>query len=101
LFPFGIAGKSGLAVTGVARRGRTSFAFAADRKTFDQFVVDAEIELLRPAHSLDVVLILTLQVHLDRVLAVDREVVANGDPAARSKREILALTIFLRDVQRN
>ena len=70
-------------------------------KRFSSLPSSAHVELLRPAHAHQVVLILPPQPDLDQVLAVDREVVVNGDAAARSERQIFALPIVLHDVQRN
>jgi hypothetical protein len=56
---------------------------------------------LRPAHAHDVVLILPSQANRDRVLAINRKVIANRHAAARSKRQVFALLIVLDDMQRN
>ena len=100
-FPRGIAGKARLAVPCVARSRRPAFRTAADGEPFHQLAVETDVELLRPAHALDVVLVLALQANLDRVLAVDGKRVADRHAAARSKRQILALPIVLYHVQRN
>ena len=101
LFPLGIAGKARFAVAGVAGRGGPALGSAADREPLQQLAVEPDVELLRPAHAHDVVLILPAETDFDEVLAVDRKVVANGDAAARSERQIFALPIVLHDVQRN
>ena len=101
LFPLGRAGKSGLAVARITRCGGPSRCVAADAESLQQLPVHADVELLRPAHAHDVVLVLPPQPDLDLVLAVDREGVVRGDATPRSKRQVLALTIVLHDVQRN
>src|SRR5919198_5444617 len=101
LFPRIVAGESGLAVAGVTGGGGSPLRGAADGETLQQLAIEADVELLRPSHALDVVLVLPLQAHRDPVLALDRKVVVNRDPAARSKRQILALALVLHDVQRN
>ena len=100
-FPFGRAGEAGLAIAGVARRRRRARRLAADDESLDQLAVEPHVELLRPAHAHQVVLILPPQPDLDRVLAVDRKLVANRDAAARSERQVFILPIVLDDVQRN
>src|SRR5262249_48031594 len=100
-FPLGVAGKSRLTIARVARGSGSPLCFTANGKPLHEGAVQADIELLRPAHAHDVVLILASQSHLDRVLAVDRKVVTNSRAAARPKREVFALAIFLQDVQRD
>src|SRR6185436_13112859 len=100
-FPFGIAGKVRLAVAGITRRGRSALRAASDREAFQQSGVEADVELLRPAHAFQVILVLPLETNLDEVLAVDRKVATNRDAAARSERQIFALPIVLDHVQRN
>ena len=75
--------------------------FAADREPLQQLAIETNVELLRPAHALEVILILALQANLDEVLAVDRKIVVNRDAAARSERQVFALPVVLHDVQRN
>ena len=99
LFPFGIAGKAGLAVAGVTGRGGPALGAAADGEPLQQLAIETDVELLRPAHALEVILILPLQTNLDEVLAVDGKVMANRDAAARSERQIFALPIVLHHVQ--
>ena len=95
LFPLGIAGKPRLTVTRVAERGRTSFGRASHGESLDQFAVETDVELLRPAHAFQVVLILTLQSDLDEVLTIDGEGVRDRDAATGSKRKVFALSILL------
>ena len=70
-------------------------------KRFNEPAIEPHVELLRPPHAYEVVLILPLQTNLDQVLAVDREVVRDGHAAARSERQVFALPIVLHDMQRN
>ena len=49
-------------------------------------------------HPHQVVLVLAAQQHLDAVHAVDRELVRNGDPAARPQRQVVPLPRVLHDV---
>ena len=100
-FPLGRAGEAGLAIAGVARCRRCPRRLAADGESLDQLAVEPHVELLRPAHAHQVILILATQPDADRVLAVDRKLVANRDPAARSERQVFILPIVLDDVQRN
>ena len=101
LLPLGRAGISRLTVARIARAGRTSFCFASHGESLEQLSVQPHVELLLPSHALEIVLIVSLQAHLDHVFAVCRELVLDGDAAARTQREIFALTILLRDVQWN
>ena len=101
LFPFGIAGKAGFAVAGVTGRGGPALGSASDGEPFQQLAIEADVELLRPPHALEVILILPLETNLDEVLAVDGKVVANRDAAARSERQIFALPVVLQHVQRD
>src|SRR5262245_20847327 len=101
LFPAVVAGTSRLAVAGITRRGGPSLRAAADREPLQQLAIEPHVELLRPAHTLDVVLILPLQPDLDRILAVDGKVAANRDPAARSERQLFALAVVLHHMQWN
>ena len=101
LFPGVVAGKTRFAVAGVARRRGSALRSPADGEPFQQLAIEADVELLRPSHALDVVLILPLEPDFDQVLAVGRKVVANRETAARSERQILALPIVLHHVQRD
>src|SRR5438067_4087019 len=54
-----------------------------------------------PPHSLDVILVLTLQANFDQVLAVNRKFIANCDSAAGSERQVFTLPLVLEDVERD
>src|SRR5262245_28174233 len=56
-FPFGISGKTRLAVTGVTGRGRSAFGSAADCEPLEQLAIEPHIELLRPPHAHEVILV--------------------------------------------
>ena len=101
LFPRVVAGKAGLAVAGVAGCGGPALRSTADCEALQQLAIETDVELLRPSHALDVVLVLPLQTNLDQVLAFDRKVVVNRKAAARSERQILALALVLHDVKGN
>ena len=100
-FPLGRAGEARLAVAGVARRRRRARRLAADGESLDELAVEPDVELLRPAHAHQVVLILAAQPDRDQILAIDRKLVANRDAAARTERQVFILPIVLHDVQRN
>ena len=101
LFPGVVAGKARRAVAGVTGRGRPALRLASDGEPFQQPAVEADVELLRPSHALEVVLILPLEPDLEEVLAGDGKVAANRDAAARPERQILALPIVLHHMQGN
>ena len=101
LFPARVAGEARLAGAGVAGRRRSAFHVAPDHEASEQPAVEAHLELLRPAHAHDVVLVLPAEAHLQEVLAVDGEVVPHGEAAPRAERQVLALPLVLHDVQRN
>ena len=50
-FPFGIAGKTGLAVACVARSRRPALRAATDGEPLQQPAVETHVELLRPPHA--------------------------------------------------
>src|SRR5215471_5367216 len=91
LFPLGISGKARFTVACVTRGGRSAWRSSSHREALHQLAVDTNIEPLRPSHSHQVVLILPPQTNLDDVLAVDGEVVMNGETAARPERQIFGL----------
>src|SRR5262245_22594901 len=85
LFPFRVAGETRLAVARVALRSGPAFCSSANGETLDQLAVHMNIKLLRPAHSLDVVLILPLQTHFNQVLAGRGKIVSNRESSSRSE----------------
>ncbi len=101
LLPRVIAGKSRLAVTFIAGGRRTAFRFSADGETLQEPAVQTDIESLRPSHPFQVILILALQTNLKEILAIDREVVMDGQAAARSERQVFVLPVLLQDMQRD
>src|SRR5262249_606449 len=100
-FPRVIAGKPRLAITRITGSRGPPLAFAANGEPLHQRTVETDVELLRPAHAHDVVLILPPQTNFDHVLAINRKVVANRHAAARSERQVFALKILLDDMQRD
>ena len=82
LLPRVIPGKARLPVAGITGGRRAALGFPTHREALGQRAVDADIEPLRPAHAHDVVLILAAQSNLDRVLAIGRELIVDGDAAA-------------------
>ena len=85
LFPRVIACKTRFAVAGITCRCGTAFGLAPDAEPFQQRAIEANIELLRPTHALEVILILTLQSNFDEILAVHWKVVPNRNAAARAE----------------
>src|ERR1700730_775943 len=57
LFPLRCARKARLAVARVTGRSRPALGSASDGEAFQQLAVQAHVELLRPAHALDVILV--------------------------------------------
>src|SRR4030095_6020147 len=100
-FPFGIARKTRLAIAGVTGRGRSAFGAPADREALEQLAIESHVELLRPPHAHEGILVLPPQGHLDQILTVGRKVVVNREAAARSERQILTLPVVLDHMQRN
>ncbi len=80
-FPLRVAREPGLPGACIAGRRRGAGRVAADGEPLEQPAVETHIELLGPAHAHDVGLILAAQTHLDQILAVDREVIRNGETA--------------------
>src|SRR3989442_25266 len=64
-FPLGGAGKIRFPVARVTRGGRPALRGAANGEPFQQPRVEADVELLRPAHAFQVILILPLQTNFD------------------------------------
>ena len=91
--PFGERARvvDALELAGVAhRRALALLPVAADRETADALAVHADVELVRPAEAAHVAVLLLPQAEADDVLAVDREVVLDGDAPARSERQVVA-----------
>src|SRR6516225_5005785 len=99
LFPRVVAGETRFAVSRITRRSRPALGSAADGKPLDELPVKANVELLRPAHPLDVVLILPLEPDLDDVLAVKRKIKMNREAATGAERQIFVLPVVLYDMQ--
>ena len=93
LFPLRFA----LRVAGEALGSRHAFAFAADREPFEQRAIETHVDLMRLAHPDQIEIELSLQDHLDAVVAVEREVIRDRDAAARSERQFVARAIVLRE----
>ena len=74
---------------------------SADRKFLDAGPVQPDLEAPRLTNSADDVATGSLQDDLDDVLAVGREMVANGETAARPKRQVFAGAILLQEQQRH
>ena len=63
---------------------------AAHRELLDQLPVEPQLDLVLLADAANLVLIRPLQHDPHRVFAVEREIVPDRQPAARSERQILA-----------
>ena len=87
-----------------ARGRRVPGIHAADREPLEQRPRETQIELVSRRNTPHVAIEASLQAHPDDVLAVDRKMMANREPAARPEREVLAharnLKQLLRDVVR-
>src|SRR5262249_20693574 len=97
-FPRVITCKSRFAVAGIASGRRSALSRTSDGKSLQEFSIEPHVELLRPTHPLDVILILALKTYFDQVFAVNRKVVVDGDAASRPQRQIFALAIVLQNV---
>ena len=64
------------------QRSPDTLCFSADGETLDQLSVDTHIELLWRTHANDVVVSLPPKPHLEDVLAIERERMADGQTAA-------------------
>src|SRR5215470_275506 len=96
-----IAGETWLAIAGVTGRRGSSLSFTSNGEPLHERAVEADVELLRPPHTHDVVLILPSQADLDHVLAINRKVIANRHATTRSERQVFALEVLLNDMQRD
>ena len=74
---------------------------SADRKFLDAGPVQPDLEAPRLTDSADEVATGSLQDDLDDVLAVRGEMVANGETAARPKRQVFAGAILLQVIERH
>ena len=101
LFPFRVSGKTRLSVPGITRSGGPALGCSPNREALEQLAIQPNIELLRPPHPFDVVLILPLQTNFDEVLTRGREVMANRDPATRPERQVFTLPVVLQHMQRD
>jgi hypothetical protein len=101
LLPRVVSREARLAVARITGGGGPAGGFPSNGETLQQPAVEAHVELLRPAHALEVILILPLETDFQEVLAVNREVVTDRDSAARPERKILALPIVLHHEQGN
>ena len=63
---------------------------AADGEARQSRTIQTNVHLVPVAEADDVVVDVRLQLHANRVFAVDRKLVRNRDTAARSERQLLA-----------
>ncbi len=70
------------------------FVLAADGGQFDALAVDADFHLVQLFQALDHVGGGSPQPNFDHVLAVQREIVANRQPAARSQRQAFHVAVL-------
>ena len=102
LLPLGIAERTRLAGAGIASGcGPEVGCSSAHREPLDERSIEPEIELLRPSHAHQVVLVLPAQPDLEQVLSIHREIVSHRDAAPRSEGEVFTLPLILHDVQRD
>ena len=100
--PFGSAERTRLARARVAGgRGTGVERASTDRESLDERAIEPKVELLRPSHAHQVVLILPTQLDLEQVLPIHRKIVPHCDAAARSEREVLGLPLILNHMQRD
>ena len=90
-----------LRIAGKILGRRHALRFAADCESLQQHAVQPKLELMGLAQSDDVVVLLPAQQNLDRVLRVEREMIANQGAALRSKRQVVAHTLVLHERFRN
>ena len=81
LFPPRVTGKARLTRAGIAGSGWRSLRSATNHEPIEELTVESNVELLRPAHAHDVVLILTAGANFDDVLTVDRELMRHSGAA--------------------
>ena len=76
-------------------RRRHPLRFAADGEPLQAHAVETEVELVPLAHADDVVVLLAAQQDFDRVLGVERKVIANERAALRAERQVVADPLVL------
>ena len=94
VLPFRVAGR---VAREILRRGH-AFAFAADGEPFQQRAIEPDVDLMRLAHTDEVVVELPLELELDEIFAVHGELIIDGNAAARAERQILAHPLVLHEV---
>ena len=92
-FPFGIA--LILSDKTFRRRPALALAFATNIETLEERTVQSDFNLVRIAHADDVVVQLSSQQHLDRILTVNGKVMTNHRAALRSEGQIVARPLVL------
>ena len=96
-FPAGIA----LCVAREALRRGHPLALAADREALQQRAVQPHVNLVRFAHADQIEVELSLEHDLDRVVAIERELIADRRAAARPEGQTLARPIVLHHRRRD
>ena len=86
-------------VPGVPAGRSHALRAAADREPLDERAVQPHIEVVRPTHPPDVIVVVGLQLDLDAVFAVNGEVMPDRDAAERPERQVLAQSIVLHEIQ--
>ncbi len=74
---------------------RQPLAVAADGESLEQRAIESQVDLVRLAHANQVEIKLPLQDDLDRVVAVEREVIPDGGAAARPEGLALVRAVVL------
>ena len=54
---------------------------SSHREPLQELSVESEVQLLRPSHTHQVVLVLPTELDLDQVFPINRKIVSNGDAA--------------------
>jgi len=99
--PLGVAREAGFSVACVAGSGRGSGRIAAGGEALEELAIEADFDVLGPAHAFEVILILALEADAELVVAGGGEDAADGDAATGAEGEILALAVVLHDVERD
>ena len=90
-FPLGIRND-----VAIERRGRgLSPGFTTHLQQSDALAIEAHFQLMREPHADEIFVKLPLQLDPDDVLAVQREMVAHREAAARAERQIVAHAVVL------